>query len=84
MMDFTQKRIGNGETEYVFGLLDMHNDAFITLTEYQEKSGDNVKEELQSIKEMLPPDQKIEIRSDGATEFNNKTVKIFVVKTTST
>ncbi len=77
MMDFTQKRIGNGETEYVFGLFDMHNDAFITLTDYQEKSGDNVKEELQSIKEMLPPDHKIEIRSDGGTEFNNKTVKAF-------
>ncbi len=57
----------------------MHNDSFITLTDYQEKSGDNVKEELQSIKEMLPPDQKIEIRSDGGTEFNNKTVRDFCV-----
>jgi transposase InsO family protein len=77
MMDFSQKRIGNGETEYFFGLLDMHNDAFITLSDHQEKSGDIVKEELQSIKEMLPPDHKIEIRSDKGTEFDNKTVQDF-------
>ncbi len=36
-MDFTQKRIGNGDTGYVFGLLDMHNDAFVTLTGHPEK-----------------------------------------------
>lgn len=77
MMDFTQKRIGNGETEYVFGLLDMHNDAFVVLTDHHGKSGDNVKEDLQSLKKILPPGQKIEIRSDGGTEFNNKTVRKF-------
>ncbi len=36
-MDFTQKRIGNGVNGYVFGLLDMHNDAFVTLTGHPEK-----------------------------------------------
>jgi transposase len=36
-MDFTQKRIGNGDLGYIFGLLDMHNDAFIELTGYPEK-----------------------------------------------
>jgi transposase InsO family protein len=77
MMDFTQKRIGNGETEYILGILDMHNDAFVILTDHHEKSGDNVKKDLQSLKEILPPDQKIEIRSDGGTEFDNKTVDEF-------
>lgn len=76
-MDFTQKRIGTGKTEYVFGLMDMHNDAFVSLTNHPEKSGDIVKENLQSLKEMVPPEQKIEIRSDGGTEFNNETVNKF-------
>jgi transposase InsO family protein len=76
-MDFTQKRIGTGEKEYIFGLLDMHNDVFVSLTDHTEKNGDIVKENLQLLKEILPPKQKIEIRSDGGTEFNNKTVKEF-------
>ncbi|CAG0980390.1 MAG: hypothetical protein OIN86_03030 [Candidatus Methanoperedens sp.] len=29
--------IGNGDTGYVFGLLDMHDDAFVTLTGHPEK-----------------------------------------------
>jgi hypothetical protein len=36
-MDFTQKRIANGEIGYIFGLLDMHNDAFVELTGYPKK-----------------------------------------------
>lgn len=78
-MDFTQKRIGNGDTGYVFGLLDMHNDAFITLNVYPEKSGDIVKENLQFLMDILPRKEKykIEVRSDGGTEFNNETVKTF-------
>jgi transposase InsO family protein len=79
-MDFTQKRIGSGEKEYIFGLLDMHNDVFVSLTDHPEKNGDIVKENLQSLKEMLPPEQRIEIRSDGGTEFDNKTVKDFCIK----
>lgn len=76
-MDFTQKRIGTGEKEYIFGLLDMHNNVFVSLKDHIEKNGDIVKKNLQLLKEILPPKQKIEIRSDGGTEFNNKTVKEF-------
>jgi len=76
-MDFTQKRIGTGEKEHIFGLLDMHNNVFVSLTDHSEKNGDIVKGNLQWLREILPPKQKIEIRSDGGTEFNNRTVKEF-------
>lgn len=51
-MDFTQKRIGNGEIGYVFGLLDMHNDAFVTLTGHPEKNGDIVAKNLEILKQI--------------------------------
>lgn len=76
-MDFTHKRIGNGDTGYIFGLLDMHNDAFVELTGYPEKNGNIVVENLEFLRRVIPSEQKIEIRSDGGTEFNNKTVKNF-------
>jgi len=81
-MDFTQKRIGNGDTGYIFGLLDMHNNAFITLNAHPEKNGDVVKENLELLKDILPhkEKQKIEIRSDGGTEFDNETVRTFCSK----
>src|SRR5659263_750300 len=57
-MDFTQKRIGNVDTGYVFGLLDMHNDAFVTLTGHPEKNGDIVAKNLEILKQILPQKQK--------------------------
>jgi transposase InsO family protein len=79
-MDFTQKRIGNGDTGYVFGLLDMHNDAFVTLTGHPEKNGDIVAKNLEILKQIKPQDQKIEIRSDCGKEFYNESVKNFCNK----
>ena len=76
-MDFTHKRIGNGYLGYIFGLLDMHNDAFVELTGYSEKNGNIVVENLEFLRRVIPSEQKIEIRSDGGKEFNNKTVKNF-------
>lgn len=76
-MDFTQKRIGNGEKKEIFGLLDMHNDAFVMLTGHPEKNGDIVVENLKILREMIPKEQQIEIRSDAGTEFDNKTVLTF-------
>ncbi len=76
-MDFTQKRIGNGDTGYVFGLLDMHNDAFVTLTGHLEKNGDIVAKNLEILKQIQPPKQKIEIRSDSGKEFCNEAVRKF-------
>jgi putative transposase len=76
-MDFTQKRIGNGEIGYVFGLLDMHNDAFVTLTGHPEKNGDIVAKNLEILKQIQPQDQKIEIRSDSGKEFYNESVRNF-------
>jgi len=76
-MDFTHKRIGNGDLGYIFGLLDMHNDAFVELTGYSEKNGNIVVENLEFPRRVIPSEQKIEIRSDGGKEFNNKTVKNF-------
>lgn len=76
-MDFTHKRIGNGDMGYIFGLLDMHNDAFVELTGYPEKNGTIVVENLEFLRRVIPSEQKIEIRSDGGKEFNNKTVKNF-------
>jgi len=76
-MDFTHKRIGNGDLGYIFGLLDMHNDAFVELTGYSEKNGNIVVENLEFLRRVIPSEQKIEIRSDGGKEFNNKTVKNF-------
>ena len=54
-MDFTQKRIGNGDTGYVFGLLDMHNDAFVTLTGHPEKNGDIVVKNLEIVEKNFIP-----------------------------
>ncbi len=79
-MDFTQKRIGNGDTGYVFGLLDMHNDAFVTLTGHPEKNGDIVAKNLEILKQIQPQDQKIEIRSDCGKEFYNESVRNFCNK----
>lgn len=79
-MDFTQKRIGNGNTGYVFGLLDMHNDAFVTLTGHQEKNGDIVAKNLEILKQIQLQDQKIEIRSDRGKEFYNEFVRKFCNK----
>jgi len=76
-MDFTQKRIGNGDTGYVFGLLDLHNDTFISLTGHQEKSGDIVAKNLEFLKQISPQKQEIEIRSDSGKEFYNELVKKF-------
>lgn len=74
-MDFTQKRLGNGEIGYIFGLLDMHNDAFVELTGYPEKNGKIVVENLKYLRNIIPKEDKIEIRSDGGTEFNNAVVR---------
>lgn len=71
----TQKRIGNGEMGYIFGLLDMHNDAFVELTGYPEKNGKIVVRNLKHLRNIIPKEDKIEIRSDGGTEFNNATVR---------
>jgi transposase InsO family protein len=79
-MDFTQKRIGNGEIGYVFGLLDMHNDAFVTLTGHPEKNGDIVAKNLEILKQIQPQDQKMEIRSDCGKEFYNESVRNFCNK----
>jgi transposase len=79
-MDFTQKRIGNGDTGYVFGLLDMHNDAFVTLTGHPEKNGDIVAKNLEILKQLKFQEQKIEIRSDGGKEFYNESVRNFCIK----
>ncbi|MCE8429142.1 MAG: hypothetical protein J5U19_12235 [Candidatus Methanoperedens sp.] len=76
-MDFTQKRIGNGYLGYIFGLLDMHNDAFVELTGYPEKNGNIVVENLEFLRRVIPLEQKIEIRSDIGKEFNNETVRNF-------
>lgn len=76
-MDFTQKRIGNGDLGYIFGLLDMHNDAFVELTGYPEKNGNIVVENLEFLRGVIPSEQKVEIRSDGGKEFNNETVLNF-------
>jgi transposase InsO family protein/transposase len=74
-MDFTQKRLGNGEIGYIFGLLDMHNDAFVELTGYPKKNGKIVVENLKYLRNIIPNEDKIEIRSDGGTEFNNAVVR---------
>ena len=62
---------------HIFGLLDMHNDAFVELTGYSEKNGNVVVKNLEFLRRVIPSEQKIEIRSDGGKEFNNKTVKKF-------
>jgi transposase InsO family protein len=75
--DFTQKRIGNGDTGYVFGLLDMNNDVFVTLAGHPEKSGDIVVKNLELLKQIQSQEQKIEIRSDRGKEFYNELVRKF-------
>ncbi len=76
-MDFTQKRIGNGDTGYVFGLLDMNNDVFVTLAGHPEKSGGIVVKNLELLKQIQSQEQKIEIRSDRGKEFYNESVRKF-------
>ncbi|VVB55733.1 Uncharacterised protein [uncultured archaeon] len=77
-MDFTQKRIGNGDIGYVFGLLDMHNDAFVTLAGHPEKNGDIVAKNLEILKQIKPQGQEIEIRSDCGKEFYNESVTTYI------
>ncbi len=76
-MDFTQKRIGNGSTGYVFGLLDMNNNTFVTLTGHPEKNDDIVAKNLEILKQIQSQKQKIEIRSDSGKEFYNESVRNF-------
>lgn len=74
-MDYTQKRIGTGETVYAFGLLDMYNSGIVILDAHTEKSGENVKESLRQLREIMPHDVIIEIRSDAGSEFDNEIVR---------
>ena len=45
-MDYTQRRIGNGEIAYVFGVLDIFNSGIVILDAHKTKSGANVVESL--------------------------------------
>jgi len=74
-MDYTQKRIGTGETVYAFGLLDMYNSGIVILDAHPEKSGKNVKGYLRQLREMIPRDVTIVIRSDMGSEFNNEILR---------
>src|SRR5659263_24484 len=79
-MDYTQRRIGSGETVYAFGILDMYNSGIVILDEHKKKSGKNVVDSLCQLCKMIPPDVVIEIRSDGGLEFNNATVSEYCNK----
>ena len=79
-MDYTQRRIGNGETAYAFGVLDMFNSGIVILDAHKTKSGANVIESLHQLRKMVPKDVVIEIRSDGGLEFNNATVREYCNK----
>ena len=80
-MDYTQRRIGNGETAYAFGVLDIFNSGIVILDAHKTKSGANVIESLHQLRKMVPKDVVIEIRSDGGLEFNNATVREYCNKT---
>lgn len=73
-MDYTQRRIGSGETVYAFGVLDMYNSGIVILDAHKTKTGENVVESLRRLRKIIPANVVIEIRSDGGLEFNNETV----------
>ena len=79
-MDYTQRRIGNGETVYAFGVLDIFNSGIVILDAHKTKSGANVVESLHQLRKMVPKDVIIKIRSDGGLEFNNATVREYCNK----
>lgn len=79
-MDYTQRRIGSGETAYAFGVLDIFNSGIVILDAHKTKSGANVVESLRQLRKMIPQDVVIEIRSDGGLEFNNATVREYCNK----
>ena len=79
-MDYTQRRIGSGETAYAFGVLDIFNSGIVILDAHKTKSGTNVIESLHQLRKMVPKDVVIEIRSDGGLEFNNATVREYCNK----
>jgi transposase InsO family protein len=79
-MDYTQRRIGSGETVYAFGVLDIYNSGIVILDAHKTKSGKNVVDSLCQLRKMIPPDIVIEIRSDGGLEFNNATVREYCNK----
>jgi hypothetical protein len=56
-MDYTQRRIGSGETAYAFGVLDIFNSGIVILDAHQTKSGMNVIESLHQLRKMVPKDQ---------------------------
>jgi len=76
-LNSTQERIGNGDTGYVFGVLDMHDDTFVTLTGHPEKSGDIVVINQEMLKQIQPQEQKIEIQSDRGKELYNESIMKF-------
>jgi len=79
-MDYTQRRIGSGETAYAFGVLDIFNSGIVILDAHKTKSGANVVESLHQLRKMVPKGVVIEIRSDGGLEFNNATVREYCNK----
>ena len=79
-MNYTQRRIGSGETAYAFGVLDIFNSGIVILDAHKTKSGTNVIESLHQLRKMVPKDAVIEIRSDGGLEFNNATVREYCDK----
>jgi hypothetical protein len=79
-MDYTQRKIGSGETAYAFGVLDIFNSGIVILDAHKTKSSANVVESLHQLRKMIPEDVVIEIRSDGGLEFNNSTVREYCNK----
>ncbi len=79
-MDYTQRRIGSGETAYAFGVLDIFNSGIVILDAHKTKSGANVVESLYQLRKMVPKNVVIEIRSNGGLEFNNATVREYCNK----
>ena len=55
-IDYTQRKIGNGETAYVFGVLDLFNSGIVILDAHKTKSGANVVESLHQLRKMVPTD----------------------------
>jgi transposase InsO family protein len=79
-VDYTQRRIGSGETAYAFGVLDIFKSGIVILDAQKTKSGKNVVESLHQLRKTIPKDVVIEIRSDRGLEFNNVTVREYCDK----
>lgn len=73
-MDFTEKVIGNGSAEPIFGVIDRHNNMILVLDATEKENSENVRKRLDKLRRIIPVDKTVHLRSDSGRVFVEETL----------